>query len=69
MIVEKIPINGMSPSKSIGIVKRRPVATGEFTNYGIEILEGVSDGEQLVTAGVSKLIDGQKVKLPNSEEK
>jgi multidrug efflux system membrane fusion protein len=47
-----------------GIAYRRPVMIGDLTEQGIEILEGLNDGERIVTAGVSKLSDGQKVRLP-----
>lgn len=47
-----------------GIAHRRPVMIGDLTEQGIEILEGLNDGDRVVTAGVSKLTDGQKVRLP-----
>jgi RND family efflux transporter MFP subunit len=51
-----------------GIVHRRAVTIGEMTDEGIEILEGLLDGSLVVTAGVSKLVDGQKVKFLGEEE-
>jgi len=50
-----------------GIVHRREVTVGELSDEGLEILNGLSDGDLLVTAGVTQLIDGQKVKLPKNE--
>ncbi len=47
-----------------GIAERRPVMIGDLTEQGIEILQGLNDGERVVTAGVSKLTDGQKVRIP-----
>ena len=47
-----------------GRIERRPVEVGELTDAGLEILSGVAKDELLVTAGVSRLIDGQEVKLP-----
>jgi multidrug efflux system membrane fusion protein len=44
-----------------GIVRRRVVTVGEFTRSGIEVLEGLSIGDVVVTAGVRRLIDGVKV--------
>ncbi len=51
-----------------GIVRRKAVTIGEMTDEGIEILEGLVDGSLVVTAGVSKLVDGQKVKFLGEEE-
>lgn len=47
----------------MGLTRRRPVKVGELREEGIEILEGVSDGDLLVIAGISKIVDGMKVKL------
>jgi hypothetical protein len=49
----------------IGVVRRTPVEVGpELTPAGqLEILAGLSEGEQLVTAGVRRLTDGQRVRL------
>ncbi len=44
-------------------VKRIEVKVGELTENGLEIFEGLSDGDLVVTAGISKLKDGQKVRL------
>ena len=35
----------------------------EPVQEGLEIIEGLSDGELVVTAGVSRIVDGQKVRL------
>lgn len=43
--------------------RRRPVVVGELREDGIEILEGLSDGDRVVIAGISKIHDGMKVKL------
>jgi multidrug efflux system membrane fusion protein len=48
----------------LGIAERRPVKIGDLTEEGIEVLQGLNDGERVVTAGVSRLSDGQKVRLP-----
>ena len=47
-----------------GIARRRPVKVGELSSEGLEILEGLVDGELLIIAGVSMLEDGRQVKLP-----
>ena len=51
--------------------KRVTVVTGALTAEGLEIFEGLGDGDYLVTAGVHKLIDGQTVKFtpPQPEAK
>ena len=49
--------------EGLGVVRRREVAIGELTSEGLEILKGVQDGDLVVTAGVTRLVDGQKVKL------
>lgn len=48
---------------NIGIIHRRPVKTGKLISSGIEITEGLKEGELVVTAGVSKIKDGMKVKM------
>jgi RND family efflux transporter MFP subunit len=45
------------------LVHRKAVTVGELTDEGLEILEGLQDGELIVTAGISKLSDSIKVKL------
>jgi RND family efflux transporter MFP subunit len=47
----------------LGIAKRVTVTTGALTADGLEIFDGLNDGDYLVTAGVHKLLDGQKVKF------
>ena len=45
-------------------VMRKDVNVGELTGSdGIEILAGLSTGDQIVTAGVTKLIQGMKVTI------
>lgn len=57
-----------SDEEGIGIVRRHPVAIGDLSNQGLEILEGLEDGSLVVTAGVSKLVDGQRVKFGAPDE-
>ncbi len=47
----------------LGIVRRRPVEVGEFSELGLEVTEGLDDGQLLVIAGVSRIQDGQQVRL------
>lgn len=42
---------------------RRPVRVGDLTDAGLEIREGLKDGERVVTAGVSRIQDGMTVRL------
>ena len=42
---------------------RRDVQIGELTQDGLEVLDGLQDGDLLVTAGVSRITDGQSVRL------
>lgn len=46
-----------------GIVSLRPVKVGGFGDGKIQILEGLQDGEVIVTAGIQKLREGQKVHI------
>lgn len=53
----------------LGKVKRVGVTTGEFTGNGIEIFGGITEGDLVITAGVSRIEDGMTVKLLSEEEK
>ena len=44
-------------------VHKRIVSVGELTGAGFEITEGLKDSEMVVTAGISKLTEGLKVRL------
>ena len=59
-------------SKSDGdtwLAERRSVETGELGPRGLEIVRGLKEGEYVVTAGVRRIVDGQRVKLlPSMEE-
>jgi multidrug efflux pump subunit AcrA (membrane-fusion protein) len=50
-----------------GVVRRRAVEVGQLTPSGLEVLEGLEDGDRLVTAGISQIEDGDTVKLPTAE--
>jgi multidrug efflux system membrane fusion protein len=50
------------------VVERREVTVGELTADGIEILEGLQDGDRVITAGVSKIHEGMTVELPGGEQ-
>ncbi|MBN2012857.1 efflux RND transporter periplasmic adaptor subunit [candidate division KSB1 bacterium] len=46
-----------------GTIERKEVKVGELTASGIEIFEGLDDGDLVVTAGVSSIHKGLKVKI------
>jgi RND family efflux transporter MFP subunit len=46
-----------------GIVRRREITTGSVSRFGPAVLDGLSPGEWVVTAGVHHLEEGQKVRL------
>lgn len=50
-----------------GVVHRRSVTLGEVGKE-IEIVEGISEGDLLITAGTRRLVEGMRVKV-NTEEK
>lgn len=52
-------------SDNTGIVRKRLVEIGSITSKGIQIQSGLSDRELVVTAGVSRLVEGQEVILRN----
>ncbi len=56
-------VKPVTDEPGFGVVQRRPVTIGELTADGIEIFEGLVDGELVVTAGVSRISDSLKVKL------
>lgn len=51
-----------STGTGVGTVRRRDVRVGELTGDGLEVLDGLHDGELVVTAGVSQIRDGLEVK-------
>lgn len=46
-----------------GVVHRRAVTVGALVDEGLEVLSGLAEGDTLVTAGVSRIRDGQRVRL------
>jgi len=47
-----------------GTVKKIDVKTGKVTNRGIEVTEGLKSGDLVITAGMSKITEGQQVEIP-----
>jgi RND family efflux transporter MFP subunit len=54
-------------SDGTGTVRRRSVTVGDVGKE-IEILEGLEEGELLITAGTRRLIDGMRVKVAGEEQ-
>lgn len=46
-----------------GSVRKQPVDVGRLTAEGFEILSGLTAGQQVATAGLQTLLDGQRVRL------
>lgn len=44
-------------------VERRSVVTGALSSLGLEVISGLSQGDHLVIAGMSKMYDGLEVRL------
>ena len=52
--------------KSSGSTQLRAVETGQLTRSGIQIINGLQDGEWIATAAVHTLREGQKVRIDSS---
>ena len=52
-----------SGEKGIFIAKRKNVKLGKLTSTGYEIIEGLNPNDVIITAGLSFMYDGRKVKL------
>ena len=48
---------------NLGVARRREVTVGQISDQGLEVLTGLSNGDLLVTAGVTRIRDGLRVKL------
>ena len=45
------------------VARRRPVTVGSLSGGGVEVVDGLSEGEIIVTAGASRLQDGDQVRF------
>ncbi|MEM1413547.1 MAG: efflux RND transporter periplasmic adaptor subunit [Myxococcota bacterium] len=52
--------------EGFGVVHRRAVTIGDLTSDGVAILEGVENGQLIVTAGVARIADGMRVRVPGA---
>lgn len=59
----KFVLVAVPAGEGLATVERREVKVGQLTDSGIEIFSGIKDGDLVITAGISKIIEGQKVKL------
>ncbi|MCY4158523.1 MAG: efflux RND transporter periplasmic adaptor subunit [Bacteroidetes bacterium] len=50
-------------TESVATAERRSVETGALTPAGLEIINGISDGEFVATAGIKTLVSGQQVRF------
>lgn len=50
------------------VVRRRPVEVGGFAPGGLEVFQGINDGDLIVTAGVSQIEDGREVQIGLQQE-
>ncbi len=48
--------------------RRRVVTLGPYGDNEVEVRDGLADGDVVVTAGVHKLVDGQRVRVMESSE-
>jgi RND family efflux transporter MFP subunit len=55
-------------AEGTGTARRRSVGVGGLSDEGLEVLSGLSEGELVVTAGVSRIADGQVVALDPRHE-
>lgn len=51
-----------------GTVTLKPVKTGLFADNQVQVLEGLQDGDIIITAGVHKLMEGQKVRIAGDSQ-
>ncbi len=51
-----------------GTIQRRNISIGDITVNGLEVIEGLQDGDLVVTAGMSKIHDGMYVRLLGTKE-
>ncbi len=51
-----------SDSPAVAVIRRQAVEIGELTSLGLEIVQGIKLGDKVVTAGMSVIRDGLRVK-------
>ncbi len=58
-----------SDEGDVFIAKKREIRLGELLSDGYEIVDGLTQGDVVITAGLSSLYHGRKVKLLEDKEK
>ena len=48
--------------QGIGVVNRQAITVGEITELGIEVFAGLTQGDEVLSAGMSKVSNGMEVK-------
>ena len=52
-----------------GIADRRPIVVGRLTATALEVLQGLEEGDSVVTSGQSNLVDRSRVLVLSAEER
>ncbi len=65
---ERFVLVVLERSEGLGVVERRPVVIGELVRDGIEVLEGLEDGDKVVVTGASRVQPGQQVRVSKEHE-
>lgn len=52
-----------SAEPGVGEIHRVNITIGDITNWGLEVYSGVAPGDKVVTAGMSKVSEGMRVKF------
>ena len=50
-------------AQDTSVVLKRYIQIGDLINENFEVVDGLEEGEAVITAGISKLSEGMKVKL------
>lgn len=50
-----------------GVVEKRQITVGELSTLGLAVTSGLDTGDQVVTAGMSKMVPGLVVRLPSEK--
>ncbi len=63
--------NGNAPAVWVvkdGVLSLKNITTGNFSDNKVQVVAGISPGEIIVTAGVHKLREGQKVRMVDGDQ-
>jgi len=65
-VVEPAPATGEAAPANVKLARQQFVKLGESRGDFVAVLDGVNDGQELVTAGAFKLHNGSKIAVDNS---